>query len=66
MLGTMNWTGPAELRRQVRRLWERGRILSSLVTSEAIFPVRLTLRRPSAAELGEHFDEVRSWSASLR
>ena len=66
MTGTMNWTGPAELRRQVRSLWDRGRILSILVTGEAIFPVRLTLRRPSAAELGEQFDEARSWSASLR
>ena len=66
MTETMNWTGPAELRRQVRRLWDRGRILSSLVTGEAIFPVRLTLRRPNAAELGKRFDEARSWSASLR
>ena len=66
MTETMNWTGTVELRRQVRRLWDRGRILSILVTGEAIFPVRLTLRRPSAAELGEHFDEARSWSASLR
>ena len=66
MTETMNWTCPAELRRQVRSLWERGRILSSLVTGEAIFPVRLALRRPSAAELGKHFDEARSWSASLR
>ena len=66
MAGTMTWTCPADLRRQVQRLWDRGTILSSVVTGEAIFPVRLTLKRPSAAELRDHFDEARSWSASLR
>ena len=66
MVRTMPWTRPAELRRQVEKLWNRGRILSSLATGEALFPVRLTLKRPSAAELRDHFDEARSWSASLR
>ena len=66
MAGTMTWTSAADLRRQVQRLWERGTILSSLVTGEAIFPIRLALKRPSAAELRDRFDEARGWSASLR
>ena len=62
----MRWTPPADLRTQVRRLWDRGRILSSLATGETFFPIRLVLKRPSAAELRDHFDEARTWSASLR
>ena len=63
---TAAWTLPADLRRQVLRLWSRGRLLASLVTGEALFPVRLALRRPSAAELRDRFDDARTWSASLR
>ena len=62
----MAWTAPADLRRQVQRLWDRGRILSSLATGDSIFPLRLALKRPSAAQLRDHFDEARSWSRSLR
>ena len=62
----MRWTPPADLRTQVQRLWDRGRILSSLATGETFFPMRLVLKRPSAAELRDHFDEARTWSASLR
>ena len=62
----MTWTCPSELRRQVQRLWDRGKLLSSLVTGESIFPIRLALRRPNAAELRDRFDDARIWSASLR
>ena len=66
MARTVRWTQPADLARQVRRLWDRGEILASLVTDEPLFPRRLVLKRPSAAELRDHFDEARAWSASLR
>ena len=62
----MAWTRPADLRRQVHRLWDRGRILSGLATGESMFPLRLALKRPSAAQLRDHFDEARGWSRSLR
>jgi hypothetical protein len=55
----MNWTSPADLRAQVRKLWERGDILASLVTGEALFPRRLLLKSPTSAELAGHFDAVR-------
>ncbi len=60
------WTTPADLRGQVLRLWNRGRILASLVTGEALFPKRLTLRRPSAVALRDRFDEARAWATALR
>ena len=61
-----SWTTPADLRRQVQRLWDRGAILSAQVTGEALFPKRLVLKRPRSADLHAHFEEGRDWSAKLR
>ena len=65
-LHTVSWTLPSDLVRQVQRLWGRGVILASLVTDEPLFPRRLVLKGPSAAELRDRFDDARTWSASLR
>jgi len=62
----MSWTRPAELRAQVEKLWNRGELLSSVVTGEAQFPRRLTLKGPTSAEMTDRFDEVRGWIAELR
>ena len=61
----MTWTTPADLKAQVRKLWDRGLLLASLVSGEAIFPRRLTLRGPDSRELSERFPEVRTWIAQL-
>ena len=66
MTGSAEWTTSADLRRQVRRLWDRGVLLSGLATGETPFPRRLTLRRPDSKELRDRFDEVRTWVAALR
>lgn len=52
-----HWTSPEELRRQLQRLWDRGKLL----TGDATFPLRQPLRAPAASDLGERFDEVRDW-----
>jgi hypothetical protein len=62
----MGWTGSAELRAQVQKLWERGKILASLVTAEPLFPRRLVLKSPTSAEMADHFDAVRTWITELR
>lgn len=62
----MNWTTPTDLRAQLQKLWERGEILASLVNGAALFPMRLTLKRPTSAEIADHFTEVRAWSNALR
>lgn len=62
----MNWTNPADLRTQVQKLWDRGDLLSCLVTGEPLFPRRLTLKGPTSAELADHFDKVRVWIGDLR
>ena len=71
MSGT-GWTGPAELRAQLRRLWERGVLLRSLLEEKgeqqeekALFPLRLTLTTPPSGELAARFEAVRGWIAGL-
>ena len=66
MTDPADWTTPADLRWQVRRLWERGVILAGLATGESRFPRRLALRRPGSRDLRDRFDEVRTWVAALR
>lgn len=62
----MKWSKPADLRAQVQKLWDKGALLSSLVSAEPIFPKRLQLKTPTSAEIAEQFDAVRSWSMELR
>jgi hypothetical protein len=59
------WTGAAELRAQLQRLWDRGDLLAELVGGEPSFPRRLVLKRPTSAEMSERFDAVRQWIAGL-
>lgn len=61
-----HWTLPADLRTQVVKLWERGELLTGLVTGEPLFPKRLVLKCPTSAEMASRFDEIRTWIAELR
>ena len=60
------WTTPEQLRSKVGRLWNRGTLLASLVTGDALFPKRLPIRGPTSAELAERFDEARTWARTWR
>ena len=62
----MKLTTVAELDAQVQRLWDQGEILRSVVTGEALFPLRLRLKSPTTSDVAERFDEVRIWSSQLR
>ncbi|MBF0460888.1 MAG: hypothetical protein HQL87_05775 [Magnetococcales bacterium] len=57
----MNWTTASDLKEQLRRLWERGELLRSLVNTEPCFPKRLTLKVPNSNALADRFDAVRAW-----
>jgi hypothetical protein len=61
----MSWTTSADLRAQVLRSWEHGKILGAGVTGEALFPLRLLLRRPDAKAMGQSFEAVRGWIREL-
>lgn len=62
---TAGWTTAADIEAQVRKLWDLGRILSSRVTAEPLFPLKLRFRTPSSQALGEQFAAVRDWIAAL-
>ncbi len=61
----MSWTTSADLRHQVLRSWEHGKILGSGMTGETLFPLRLSLRRPDAKAMGQSFEAVRAWIREL-
>jgi hypothetical protein len=62
----MGWTRASDLRAQVHKWWTRGELPAALVTGQALFPWRLSLRTPTSAQMTERFDEVRAWIAELR
>ena len=61
----MSWTTPADLRAQVQRLWERGELLRATVTDAMAWPLRLSLKTPSASDLSDRFDAVRDWVRAI-
>lgn len=61
----MNWTTLRDAKAQLTRLWERGELLRPFVTGEPCFPLRLTLKGPTSADVTERFDAVRTWAADL-
>ena len=62
----MNWTRSADLRAQLKKMWERGEMLAGLVTGQTPFPKRLLLKVPTSAEMADRFDEVRVWISEVR
>jgi len=61
----VSWTTPADIVRQLRKLWDQGAILASLAGGEECFPRRMTLKKPNSAEMAERFTEVRAWISRL-
>lgn len=62
----MSWTHQSELKAQIQKIWDRGEILSGLVTENSPFPKRLIFKTPTSAEMSERFDEVRVWINKIR
>lgn len=71
----MNWTTPADIRAQVQKHWDNGRLLRDAVgapsgadeleTDRLGFPLTLRMRGPTARELATRHDEVRAWIKEL-
>lgn len=61
----MEWTTPADIKTQLQRYWDEGRLLSAALAGEPQFPLTLRLRRPDAKAMAKHFDEVREWIRRL-
>lgn len=61
----VRWTRPADAVDQVRRCWDRGRILAARLSGEGLFPMRLRLRAPDARAMSDSFGDVRAWIRAL-
>lgn len=61
----MAWTTPEDVRAQVRRLWERGRILAARLGGEPLFPYAVRLSRPDTRALVDRFAAARAWIRAL-
>jgi len=61
-----SWTRPSDLRAAVQKLWDRGEILASFVSGQALFPKRVAVRTPTSTDMMERFDEVRAWIQELQ
>jgi hypothetical protein len=64
-MSAKEWTTPADLRRQMRRHWDSGRLLAAGLQGESLFPLELRLRGPDTRALSERFEEVRHWIREL-
>lgn len=59
------WSSPADLRAELVRHWEKGRLLRAALAGDPLFPLALRWRGPSTRDLSERFDDVRSWIKAL-
>lgn len=64
-MGATRWSTPDDVAAAVRKLWDGGTLLAARLEGGALFPYEVRLRQPSAAEMGERFDAVRTWIAAL-
>lgn len=55
------WTRPADIRQRLEKLWRSGELLRACHHPDALFPLRLPLKKPTAGQLVEQFDTARSW-----
>jgi hypothetical protein len=61
----MNWAGPADLRAQAERLWERGVLLRGCVNGAEGWPLRLSFKAPTPSDLSDRFEAVRAWIGEI-
>ena len=61
----MDWSTAEDLQTQVRRLWDRGRLLVPPSEGGAEFPLPLRLRRPDSRAMSDRFGDVRQWIRAL-
>jgi len=62
---TDDWTTPEDVRKRIQREWDNGRILAAMRGAEAVFPLRIPLKRPDSRALAEQFETARLWVAAL-
>ena len=61
----MAWTTPDDVRMQVQRLWDGGRILAARLGGAGLFPFVVRMARPQVRDLSDRFTEARAWIRTL-
>jgi hypothetical protein len=61
----VSWTTASDIKEQLQRTWDRGRILAARFGGPAVFPLSVRLNGPDTKALSERFQEVREWIAAL-
>ena len=59
------WTTANDIAAAALKLWNSGRLPSSLVSGENIFPFTVKINGPSSSEMAEQIGSIRAWSAEL-
>jgi len=59
------WSAPGDIVAAVQRLWDSGALLAARLDGTALFPHEQRLRQPGPSEMGEQFEAVRAWIATL-
>lgn len=59
------WTAPSDIAAKVRRRWDDGALLRAFAAGDPFPVLDVPVHGPSAADLGERFDEARDWLAAL-
>ncbi len=60
------WSDPQWIRKELKKRWDSGRILRTLLMADDLFPLRLPLKRPKSNEVNENFAEISRWIKRLR
>ena len=59
------WTTPSDIAAKMRRRWDDGTLLRAFAAGGPFPVLDVPIHGPSAADLGERFDEARDWVAAL-
>jgi len=57
---------PSQIHQKAQKLWNSGKVLSSSLSNESLFPWYITFRKPTAQQQIENFTEVRQWMSDLK
>jgi hypothetical protein len=62
----MTWSTPETIVQALQMRWDRGDILRARINGTALFPMEISLRRPTPRDIAERFGDVLDWATALR
>jgi len=60
------WSDPQWIQAELMKKWDSGRILSTLLIQDDLFPLRIVLKKPQSNEINENFTEISRWIKQLK